>query len=172
MRVRLLACIRCGSAPRPPPGDRRKGSSPSRVIWVRSCPLPASRTMSPARASCQRQSDCLAAVGLDGKARPGLAQPQQCLLDDRHGIFAARIVRGEHHEVASLSGGAPHLWPLAAVAVSAASKDGDHPALAASARSRAPAASDSSEHRRCARSPPPPQRVGPRPRAQSVREYG
>src|ERR1700680_2022404 len=79
----------------------------------------------------QGQRNGLATIGLGDKARLGFAQPRYGLLDDCRRVFAARVIRGYDDKVASLSGGASHHWPLGAITISSASKDGNYPAIAA-----------------------------------------
>src|SRR5271166_3480798 len=72
------------------------------------------------------QLDCFQAVRLQRVACPGALQSRQGVVHDGDGIFAARIVTGQDHEVASLSRRLAHQGPLGAVTITAASEDGNH----------------------------------------------
>src|SRR5438105_12022789 len=74
------------------------------------------------------QRDGFAAVGLDGVSRAAALQSWQSIFDDGHGIFAARIVGSQHHEVASAAGRLAHQWPLALIAIAAAPEERAPPA--------------------------------------------
>src|SRR5438105_4156979 len=74
------------------------------------------------------QRDGFAAVGLDGVSSAAALQSWQSIFDDGHGIFAARIVGSQHHEVAAAAGRLAHQRPLALIAIAAAAEERDHPA--------------------------------------------
>ena len=53
--------------------------------------------------------------------------PWQDIVDDLHGRFAARVVRGDHDQVAEPAGDFPHQGAFAPIPVAAATKDADQP---------------------------------------------
>ena len=74
----------------------------------------------------ERGRDGLAAVRLDDKARGAVASGAH-LLDDRDGVLAAGIVRGEHRDVREAGGDRAHQGSFCPVPVPAAPEDDDHP---------------------------------------------
>ena len=61
-------------------------------------------------------------------SRAAALQSWQSIFDDGHGIFAARIVGSQHHEVTAAPGRLAHQRPLALIAIAAAAEERDHPA--------------------------------------------
>ena len=49
------------------------------------------------------------------------------LLENGLRIFGARIIGGDDHHICKAGGNRPHLWPLAAITISAAAKNTDKP---------------------------------------------
>ena len=92
--------------------------------------------MSPGPASLDARCDGGGAVRFDHVRRIGAAQAHQRVVHDGERILRARIVAGEHHEVAQLAGGLPHQRALGAVAVAAAAEQRDHALGAEAARHR------------------------------------
>ena len=81
--------------------------------------------MSPSRASFSARRMAACAVGLHDMRHVGAADAHQGIVHDGQRIFGARVVAGQHHEVAGFGGRLPHQRTLGAVAVAAAAEKRD-----------------------------------------------
>ena len=66
-------------------------------------------------------------VLLHNALRRRLPHPRQSLFNDRHRLFAPRIVLRQHHQIASFTRGPPHLRPLRPISIATAPKQRNHP---------------------------------------------
>ena len=78
--------------------------------------------MSPGRASPIASAIALRRSSFDAVLHPSLLQPHQRVVDDRERILAARIVGGEHHEIAAPPRRFAHQRTLGAIAIAAAAE--------------------------------------------------
>ena len=105
-----------------------KGIVRSRRTWVVSCPFPAMTTASPGPRQLQRLRDGVAPVHDHVALDLPAVHPRLDLVEDRLGGLAPRVVGGHDHDVGQARRHRPHERALGAVAVAAASEDGDDPA--------------------------------------------
>ena len=101
------------------------GSTRSPMIWPVSWPLPATSTMSPARAI--RIASAIASRRPAISVAPGA--PARIAGADLRRVLAARIVVGDDDQVGQARRDRAHLRPLALVAVAAGAEHGDQPAF-------------------------------------------
>ena len=156
------------STPRPDSSRRRasasratstssNGSIRSPITWYFSWPLPAISTRSPGCAIANRALDRRRAID-DRQARSvarrrrrsaGIAMPRLISSMMRSGSSRARVVGGDHDDVAQACRDHAHQRALGPIAIAAAAEHRDEPAAAPAG---APSRAGSSARRRCARS--------------------
>ena len=162
-RAMTPATARAGAPGRSsPPPRRRRAARGRRFPGTSRGPCPRSSTRSPDRASCIGPLDRRLTID-DGEVRRRLrtgsatsADPIRRhhdaaldFLDDLLRVLGARVVGGNHHQIAQPRSDGAHQRALRPIAIAAAAKDGDD---AAAAPADAPSRAGSSAHRRCARS--------------------
>ena len=121
-------------APRAPPRRRRTAATRSPITWYFSCPLPATSTRSPGRASSIAFAIAAprSTIASDrcplSRAACRAVMPALDLFDDAVRILAARVVRRHDDEVAQPAGDRAHQRTLRAIAIAAAAEHRDQPA--------------------------------------------
>ena len=71
------------------------------------------------------ERDGLAAIGLHCIFHTRFLQSNDGIVDDGERIFGARVIGGEHDEIASLAGGLAHQGTLSAIAIATAAEQGN-----------------------------------------------
>ena len=125
------------------------GWSTAPITCAVSCPLPATRTTSPLRA-LRRASAIAARRSASATTRFPAGDARKDLVDDRIGVFGARVVGRDDDVVGELGRDPSHDGALGPVAVAAAPEDDDD-APAAGLRERADRPQHALERRRLVR---------------------